>query len=283
MKNNILIVILFILSSMSSFAQADVSKARWISPEIKIDGNYKDWVQPLNFYDNNSGLMFAVGNDKENLYLCFIVPDELKMRKLMSAGWKFELSSREKQKKFKSELIFPGINVMNVKRSTDNFENNKNSNNLIKTYQLQITSVTCKGFRSNLSSVTLFDKDHINIGIGADSIHHIVYEIAIPLQELFVTNLIRLDELITLNVTVNALERPSSGGGYSGRPSGMGGGRAGGGMSGGMGGGRRGGGMSGGMRGERYGGEMSRSGEQGSRSSLFEKVSFKQRFTLSKN
>lgn len=283
MKNIILIVILFILSSMSSFAQADVSKARWISPEIKIDGNYKDWVQPLNFYDNNSGLMFAVGNDKENLYLCFIVPDELKMRKLMSAGWKLELSSREKQKKFKSELIFPGINVMNVKRSTDNFENKKNSNNLIKTYQLQMTSVTCKGFRSNLSSVTLFDKDHINIGIGADSIHHIVYEIAIPLQELFVTNLIRLDELITLNVTVNALERPSSGGGYSGRPSGMGGGRAGGGMSGGMGGGRRGGGMSGGMRGERYGGEMSRSGEQGSRSSLFEKVSFKQRFTLSKN
>jgi len=283
MKNILLIVILFNLSSMSSFAQADVSKARWISSKIKIDGNDKEWDKPLNFYDDNSGLMFAIGNDKENLFLCFTVKDELKMKKLMSAGWTIGLSSKEKNKKFKSELSFPGVNVMSMRRSENNFEKKSIANNLIQTYLLQLPKVSCKGFRSNITDLTLNSKGNIDIGIGADSIQHIVYEIDIPLKELFPSDLIHFNKLITINITINALERPSSGGGYSGKPSGTGGGRAGGGMSGGMGGGRRGGGMSGGMRGERSGGEMANHGEQGDRNSLFTKVSFKQKFILSVN
>ena len=82
-----------------------------------------------------------------------------------------------------------------------------------------------------------------------------------------------------MNVSVNALERPTSGGGAGG---GMGG-RSGGRMSGGgMGGGRRGGGMSGGMRGERSEGGYSQ-GNQVDRNSLFAKSSFKQKFTLTGN
>lgn len=283
MKNIILFSILFTSLSLNAFSQGDVSKARWISSGIKIDGNDKEWDKPLNFYDDNSGLMFAIGNDKENLFLCFTLKDELRMKKLMSAGWTIGLSSKEKNKKFKSTLSFLGVNVMGMRRSENNFEKKSLANNLIQTYLLQLPKVSCKGFRSNITDLKLNSKGNIDIGIGADSIQHIVYEIAIPLKELFAQDLIQHNELITMNVTVNALERPSSGGGYSGRPTGMGGGRAGGGMSGGMGGGRRGGGMSGGMRGERYGGEMASHGEPGDRNGLFTKVSFKQKFILSVN
>ncbi len=288
MKNIILFSILITSFSLNLFSQGDVSKARWVSSVIKIDGNDKDWDKPLNFYDENSGLMFAIGNDKENLLLCFTLKDEMRMKKLMSAGWTIGLSSNEKNKKFKSELSFPGVNVMGMRRSENNFEKKSIANNLVQTYLLQETKVSCKGFKSNFTDLTINSKENINIGIGADSIQHIVYEISIPLKELFASNLIHLNELITLNITVNALERPSSGGGYSGRSTGMGGGRAGGGMSGGMGGGRRGGGMSGGgmsggMRGERNGGEMATHGAPGDRNSLFTKVSFKQKFILSVN
>lgn len=283
MKNIILFSILITSLSLNAFSQGDVSKARWVSSVIKIDGNDKEWDKPLNFYDDNSGLMFAIGNDKENLLLCFTLKDELRMKKLMSAGWTIALSSKEKNKKFKSELSFPGVNVMGMRRSENNFEKKSVANNLIQTYLLLLPKVSCKGFRSNFTNLTVNSKENINIGIGADSIQHIVYEIAIPLKELFAPDLIHLNELITMNVTVNALDRPSSGGGYSGRSTGMGGGRAGGEMSGGMGGGRRGGGMSGGMRGERSGGEMAGHGEPGDRNILFTKVSFKQKFILSVN
>ncbi|HEY5511337.1 MAG TPA: hypothetical protein VIK10_09950 [Prolixibacteraceae bacterium] len=267
---------------MQLFSQGDVSKARWISYPVIIDGNDTEWTKPLNFYDDISGIMYAVGNDKDNLYLCFTVNDEIRMKKLMSAGWTIGLSSKENKKKFKSEIMFPGVNVMGIRMSKNNFEKEKAADNFIKIYQLQMTKVSCKGFKSNISELALNNRENISIAIGADNTQHIIYEIAIPLKEFFASNLKNLHELITMNITVNALERPS-GGSTGGRPSGMGGnmnGSFGGGRSGGgsRGGGRS-GGMSGGMRGNGPGGEY-RQGEQGDRGSMFVKTSFKQKFTL---
>lgn len=268
---------------MQLFSQGDVSKSRWISSPVTIDGNDTEWRKPLNFFDNASGIMYAISNDKDNLYLCFTVNDEMRMKKLMSAGWTIKLSSKEKKKKFKSEIKFPGVNVMGIKMNKNKIE--KASDNVIQFYQLQMTKVSCKGLKCNISELALNDREHITIGIGADNTQHIVYEIAVPLKEFFASDLKNLHELITMNIIVNGLERPS-GGGSGGRPSGMGGsyggGRSGGGSRGGGGGGRGGGGMSGGMRGEGSRGEYSQ-GEQGDRGSMFERTSFKQKFTLSGN
>jgi hypothetical protein len=282
MKNLVLTSMLVSFFALNLSAQADVSKARQITPGIVIDGNDKEWNKPLNFYDDNSGLMFAIGNDKANLYLCFTGTDELKVKKLMSAGWSIELASKEKKNKFKTDLHFPGINVMSVRRHDNGYEK-KSTNHLIDFYLLQLKTVTAKGFKSKISELPLNDKEGINIGIGADSTQNIIVEIAVPLSEFPIAELNDPEEILTLNVTVNALERPSSGGGPGGGHSGMGGSRPEGGMGGemsGMGGGGRGG------RGGSHGGggmyHMAESGG-GDRSSMFEKVSFKQKFTLSGN
>ena len=287
-----LMVIAFLALTINGLAQSDVSKARWKSKEIIIDGNDKEWDKPLNFYDDKTGLLFAISNDKNNLYFAFTVNDEMKMRKIMNAGWSIELSSKEKNKKFNSTITFPGVKMGGIinRKPANNLERKVAGNPLIKDYQSGLSTLSINGFQSNQTELKLNDHKGIDIAIGADSALFIVYEIAIPLKELMVENFIQLDELITLNITVNALQRPSSGGG-EGRGqsdrgdemSGMGGGRQGGGM-GGMGGGRSGGRMGGG----RSGGGMSRGGgysENGSgdRSSLFEKASFKQKFTLAKN
>jgi hypothetical protein len=234
-------------------------------------------------------LLFAVCNDTHNLYFCFTTNDELKMRKMMSAGWSVKLSSGEKKKKFTSELTFPGVNVMGIgnKGAGNNNEKKAVSNNLIRTYQSELQGISAKGFKSNLTQVKLNDRNSIDIAVGADSIQHIVYEIAIPLRELYAEDQIQLDELITMNVKVNALERPNSGGGYGGGGhSGMGGGGHRGGM--GMGGGYGGGGGHSGMGGGGHGGGMSQGGGYGGggygeRSGMFESASFKQKFTLSKS
>ncbi len=282
MKNILLIGILLFLSSSKLMAQADVSKARRIASGIVIDGNDKEWIKPLNFYDDASGIMFAIGNDNEQLYLCFTGNDEFKMKKLMSSGWSIGLSSKEKNKKFKAELLFPGINVMGIRRGGNNFEKKSAEDNFISFYRLQLRSVVAKGFKSGISEVALNSNTGINIAVGSDSIRHVVYEIAIPLTEISIPDLSHLEEILTLNVSVNALERPSGGGGggRSGGRSGMGGGgMSEGGMSGMGGGGHGGRGGGGGAR----GGGMYHQGESGGMNNGFEKISFKQKFTLSGN
>jgi hypothetical protein len=293
MKKTILIPVIFLTFTLNLLAQGDVSKARWIPGGIVVDGNNNEWIKPLNCYDDKSGLMFAFGNDNNNLYLCFTCNDEMKMRKMMNAGWKVDFTSNEKKKKFKAEINFPAVNMTGVgmgigmRRSSNSNESISPINSPINIYRLNLASLPIKGFTSNKTEIKLNDKSGINIAVGADSSKHIVYEFAIPFFELYGDKTVKLDEEITLNVTVNGVEQPnSSGGNYSGGASRMGGGRMGGGMSG-MG-GRGGGRMGGGMGSGRYGGGMSQGGGfrgdgNNGAASMFEKDSFKQKFTLSDN
>jgi hypothetical protein len=293
MKKTILIPVIFLTFTLNLLAQGDVSKARWIPGGIVVDGNNNEWIKPLNCYDDKSGLMFAFGNDNNNLYLCFTCNDEMKMRKMMNAGWKVDFTSNEKKKKFKAEINFPAVNMTGVgmgigmRRSSNSNESISPINSPINIYRLNLASLPIKGFTSNKTEIKLNDKSGINIAVGADSSKHIVYEFAIPFFELYGDKTVKLDEEITLNVTVNGVEQPnSSGGNYSGGASRMGGGRMGGGMSG-MG-GRGGGRMGSGMGSGRYGGGMSQGGGfrgdgNNGAASMFEKDSFKQKFTLSDN
>jgi hypothetical protein len=295
MKIFTLLLVQFLMLNMNVMAQNDVIKSRMKGKAILIDGNDNEWNKPLNFYDDKTGLMFDISNNEQNLYFIFTNKEEMKMRKLMSAGWSIELFSKEKNKKFKSKLTFPATKMawQRDRRGAGSMEKKIKGNPFITSYLEQIPSIGTRGFQSGVDQVMLNNRNGIDIAIGADNEQHIVYEISIPLKELFNGNPVRLDELINLNITVNAMERPSFGGGDGGRSgggmsgmgmSGMGGGRSGGGMPG-MGGGRQ-GGVGSGMGGGRLGGGMSGGGGyrgNGSeeRSSLFEKVSFKQKFTLS--
>ena len=286
-----LTLVVLLAVTLNGLAQSDVSKARWKSKEIVVDGNDCEWTKPLNFYDDKSGLMFAICNDQNNVYFAFTVNDEMKMRKLMSAGWSVELSSKEKDRKFNATLTFPAVKLQGMgKRPGSEFEKKVPGNPFIEAYRLQIQSVAVKGFLTNRTEVNLNDKNGIDIAIGADSSRFIVYEIAVPLKELMSDKSVQLDELITLNVSVNAMDRPSGGDreGHTGRSGGgsrsemseMGGGMEGGGMNGGMRGGRS-GGMGGGRGGMSHGGGYSNGGS-GDRSGMFERASFKQKFTLTK-
>ncbi|HEY5592422.1 MAG TPA: hypothetical protein VIK55_15575, partial [Paludibacter sp.] len=186
MKKIILVLIVFIVVTLNLAAQSDVSPARWKTKEIVIDGNDNEWVKPLNFYDDKSGLKFAICNDTKYLYLCFTPNEEMKMRKMMTAGWSITLSSKEKKEKFSSNLTFPGVSVMGIGNQKSGVKNETRAigNNLIKTYKSQLQAITTKGFKSNQGELKLNDHNGINIGIGVDSTQHIVYEIAIPLKEL---------------------------------------------------------------------------------------------------
>ena len=273
-------VVVLLACMMNGIAQSDVSAARWKTNEIVIDGNLREWTKPLNFYDDASGVLFAICNDEQAVYLAFSCNDRFKMRKMMSSGWSVELSSKEKDRKFNATITFPGVPMeINEKYNPGSqFEKKAPGNPVIKAYQSKLTLLPIKGFLTVATDIKINDPTGIDISIGADSAQSLVYEMAIPLNALMNEKTIQLNELITLSVSVNAFQKYSSGsadrGGRSGRGGGMeGGGRMGGGRRGGMEGGGRPGGMPGSEGGYRAGG-------YGDNSGLADKASFKQKFTL---
>ncbi len=278
-------VLFFVAIVFQLNAQSDVSVSVLKPKGIIIDGKLTDWDRPLNFYEEKTGINYAIGNDKENLYLVFTWPDEMKMRRAMSAGWMVQLISKEKKNKFKVSLTVPGIRMNWIEGSGDFGPMSKRvvENPIISYYKSQLSALEANGFKSHLRELNLNETKGIRIAIGADSLQHIIYEMAIPLSELYVQNSTIPAEVIVLNVNVNGMERPSFGngsgegfserGGDRSRAAISGGGRSGSGRSG-FGSGRSGGGMS---RGNNRGNGISERG------SLFEKASFRQKFTLAAN
>ena len=190
MKQISLTFLAFIALTFSLSAQSDVSRSRWKTQEISIDGNDKEWEKPLNFYDDHTGLMYAISNDHQNLYLVFSVNDAMKMMKLMRSGWSIELSSKEKKRKFVATLNFPEVQMAGkgYQRGNNEKENRAEGNLMIKAYQSMMPNISINGFRSGQTELKLNSRKDIQIGVGNDSEQNLIYEIAIPLKELFSFN-----------------------------------------------------------------------------------------------
>ncbi len=289
MKTIKIALLLIMILRISASAQNDVSKAEWQAKKIIVDGQNNEWKKPFNFYGSGIGQMYSIANDSSHLFLCFVSEDPLKIRKLIMAGWQINLSSKVKNIKFSSSIIFPPLEFRNDenKENKENVKNNDiadqrrnmySQSTLINDYKSQLTTVTAKGFKTENGNLPLINEDGINISIGTDSIQQLCYEISIPLNELIAKNLLHLNELLILNVKVNALNSSTSGGGkHDGRYMGRYGG------GGYYGGGR--GGMGEDMGGGRYGGDFRQGGPNraygsGENSDLFVKSSLKQKFEL---
>jgi hypothetical protein len=270
-KCTLILVLILSFYSTSVFSQEDISDSKWQAEQIVIDGNNADWSHPMNFFDNSSGLIFTMTNDTKNLYLCFSNNDKLKTGKMMLAGWSIELVSSEKKRKFDAVITFPKSVNPNINRQSD-------LKTAIGVYKAEVQNVKTKGFITDVGEIPLINKDGINIAIGEDATDKIIYEIKIPYKELVEEDKIQFNEVISLDITVNSMERPTekpSGSaegrsGYSGGGEHMGGGGRGGG------GGGRGGGRSGGYSGERQ-------GSTADQYAMFDKVSFKQKIKLVKS
>ncbi len=264
MKSLLSIVALFLFNATVLRAQDDVSQSKWQSAGITVDGNDNEWSSPLSFFDNVSGLMFTVTKDSKNIYLCFSINDKVKTNKMMIAGWSLELISTEKKRKFDAAIVFPKPADQNVNIRSD-------FRTAVGNYQSGLQVVKTKGFLSGNGDTPLMNNDGLNIGIGCDSADKIVYEIAIPLKQLMAEDKLQLNEQITLDITINALDKPASSTGNNAGRTNAAAGFTGAGR---MGGGRMGGGRGGGNR------SMAQDNNASNRSSPYEKVSFKQKIRL---
>lgn len=267
MKNRIVYILFILFINFHAIAQDGISESKWQSKQLSIDGDDNEWSQPHTFFDAQSALMFSVSNDAKNLYLCFSNNDRMKTGKMMKAGWSIELFSSEKKRKFDASIIFPKSIDPGISMRSD-------FNAAVQIYKSEIETLKTKGFQTNNLEIKLSNNQEINVAVGADSSEKIVYEIKIPLKELMEENLIQLNEIITLELTINSLDKPKNSSSQESSRSSFSSG----------GGGRGGhGGMSGGSRGGGHGGSFNKENTGVyDRSGLYEKVSFKQKIKLVK-
>lgn len=257
MKKLFSVTAIIFLFAAGLSAQEEASQAKWQANKILIDGNVNDWDHPFNLFDYQSGLLFTLGNDHKMLYLCFTTHEQVKAEKLMKAGWTLRILSSEKNRKFDVSIAFPKTGGISANLKSE-FKNE------VGLYKMNLLSVNTKGFLTNNGEAPLVNNNGINIGIGLDDAQQIIYEIAIPIKELIQEDKLQLNELISLDITVNALGKQEAGQTVASTKYGSGGGRM---------------GIGGRKTGRSSFAERDNAATQ--KFNLFDKVNFKQKFRLS--
>jgi hypothetical protein len=233
MKKTCLYIIAFLVLTGSIFAQSNVSASRWKTHEMIIDGNDRDWDKPINLYNDATGLFFAISNDSSNLYLNFTVTDPVKMMNIINAGWSVNFLAKNKKGKTKGRLIFQATKGIGMKPrketptdskmtgmpegklgkiiSDNKFDEVENQiisdGRTIKNYERSFHSFTAEGFIFTHGDVPLLNKTGIVISAGESNPVGLLYEMAIPLNELFEEESVKLNEMVTLVISVNAMIR----------------------------------------------------------------------------
>jgi len=276
----------------------DVSTARWMTQPVTVDGVANEWHQPLNFYDSETKLLFAISNDSTNIYLCFEAKDNATEMKIMRAGMRVELDTKGRSGRSAS-IDFPlPPKERNGQEEDENSQRKTGGDSSMQgggfgahrgdpsmfrqRFLTNNITMEIKGFADGNGMVPIRGRA-INVAMNWDDADNLFYEISIPIKELLEDGYTADDILkeITLHAEVNGIRSSGGGGGNNtetnagaGGGGFGGGGRGGGGGFGGRGGGRGGGGMrGGGMRG----------GQGGGGDAMSQKTSFKQKFVLGTN
>ncbi len=294
------LLVLLINIYFNSSAQSDVSTAKFM--HVTIDGDDSEWGS-LNFYDDETQLNFAIANDSNNIYLCFVPGNQSAEMKMMRAGMKITFSTKGKSKHEASILYpLPQTKQPELKDSVNNKNNYDSSSHpafnketFRQSYIAHHATMQVNGFATLNGEVPVKDS-LIHVAINWDTSSNLIYEVAIAKKEFFGAGYTVKDDKddITLSVELNGLSHSETGdaktGGYhSGDANGgdmSGGGGHGGGMHGGGGGMHGGGGGSHGGGGGFNGANEKYQSQEGAllnnpnHASLNEKTSFKQKFVL---
>ncbi len=222
MQNKLLFISLTVLCTTMAAAQ-DVSTAGWAVQPVLVDGNANEWHKPLNLYDANTKLLFAMGNDSTNIYLCFECKDEQTQKKIMHAGMRVELSTKWNGKR-KVSIAYP-LPPKERENNDNSFDDGDAGSNqqedpgfrkaaaamARQRFLTDNLTMHVEGFISG-NGVVPIRGSNINIAMGWDSTNNLFYEIAIPIKQLTTQGYDAAELLkeITLEVAVNAL--PQKGG-----------------------------------------------------------------------
>lgn len=203
-------ILLFTALSSCCFSQTTTQSKRITKP-VNVDGNYKEWVTPFNLYEAKTQLMFSIGNDDSTLYLCFQCPDPVNQDKIMKAGMEVSIIRKGKNK-LDASIQFPLKKNVKGEETEEIYVEDQGGVDGIKAHFLLNNYVMLtEGFANQNGTFPMKESKGILIAMNWDSTNTLVYEMAIPLSELFGNGFIaeELTKELTLGVEIFAVERPA--------------------------------------------------------------------------
>jgi hypothetical protein len=258
MKKFNLYFIVFLSMTASLFAKDPVPVALLNTHEIAIDGKDNDWDKTLMISGKDTGMNFQVSNDRSTLYLNFTMVDLMKLMNLSRFGWELDFVIKGEKSKTKAKLVFatlpadanrPPMDRSAGPRANGGSEANGGARepgnmdrrvaevtgsadraikNLIKNQQ----SFKADGFQVTNGDVSVQSTSGIVVRVGETEATGLIYEMAIPLNELFEGGDVDFRDVIIMNILVSQMALPQGGMGGGGMGGGSGGGpRGGGGMT----------------------------------------------------
>jgi hypothetical protein len=179
----------------------------WDENNIKIDGKSPDWKQPF-LYDPESKFYYKTSNDDKNFYLCIKIMEDKSQIKILKYGltvW-FDTTGKQKTKIGVKFPIEQEVRKSLKQQMNEEEEPEQNKGSANKSNKSESTKPMRKkmveeqremeliGFsalakysekKENKVIVGLKNKMKIDVGLGFDSLDALIYEMSIPLSDLY--------------------------------------------------------------------------------------------------
>lgn len=173
-------------SSSKNSQQSDlVQTVKYQKESLVANGDDGDWVKPLPFYDDKTGLSYAVSNDNENLYILATSANETTIQRVLRGGLTVLLNNHGvKDENGAAGIVFPTGNRVQKgdKLLNDRPELQQNKHVALDAVQ----DYALFGFHE-IKTPENFDygkknAEGIELGIGLNNANELVYEASIPLS-----------------------------------------------------------------------------------------------------
>lgn len=204
-----------------------IKNSAWEGPQDKDQPTV-----PWNFVDKETKLAYAISNDASNLYLRFKASDEFIKMKIIRAGMTVSIDTTGKKKRT-VKINYPMQSVFERPTGNSGSGNTKPDSDAMKAkFQQQPQNMMLSGFRDGNGIGPLRNGNGVVAELSWDPNDDLIYELVVPFSSFWTADpeTISSTRVIALQVTLDAMERPSFN--RTGRSGGMGrpgGGRPGGG------------------------------------------------------
>jgi hypothetical protein len=203
--------------------------SRWQVAPVVADGNISEWSVPLQYYDNDTRLNYALSNDAKNLYVCIRATDDRTQIRMLRAGFTVWLDPEGKKNKA-TGITYPLPQSLIKKRSElPNDEKQKpDIARLRQKFKEEQTQMQLTGFKGTNGFSSLNNKEGIGVAINWDSSGTMLYEAVIPFNTFFKETISGSDTVKawTVGLELHAVQM-QRGGGMRGGGIGIGGGMGG--------------------------------------------------------
>lgn len=233
-----IVVAAYLLVVIASGCTKTLYPSRWQSAPVTADGVSSEWPVPLQYYDSDTKLNYAVSNDTKNLYLCVRVGDDQAQMTLMRSGLTVWLDTEGKKNKT-TGITYPLSRALTTKQSQINNEEKERPTmgQMKKQFLSKQNQVLLIGFKNANGLSPLQNSEGISVALNWDSSGVMIYEAVIPIKTFFKDAVSPSDtvDVWSVGFEIRPAQRPEGAGGGGRRRGGMGP-RVGIGMGGGMGG-----------------------------------------------